>query len=66
MRGNHDFRFPQSLEDNGIKVFGPDGYKLSEEVEARIEELIHEDSGPGPSPRLWERLSPSRRVRACT
>ncbi len=36
------------LEDNGIKVFGPDGYKLSEEVEARIEELIHEDSGPRP------------------
>lgn len=36
------------LEDNGIKVFGPDGYKLSEEVEARIEELIHGDSGPRP------------------
>jgi phosphoglucosamine mutase len=24
-------------EDNGIKLFGPDGYKLSDEVEARIE-----------------------------
>ncbi|HEY4133857.1 MAG TPA: phosphoglucosamine mutase [Alphaproteobacteria bacterium] len=25
------------FEDNGIKLFGPDGYKLSDEVEARIE-----------------------------
>jgi len=30
-------------EDNGIKLFGPDGYKLSDEMEARIEELIEED-----------------------
>lgn len=36
------------LEDNGIKVFGPDGYKLSEEMEERIEELIAEDSGARP------------------
>ncbi len=28
------------FEDNGIKLFGPDGYKLSDEVEAEIEELI--------------------------
>jgi len=27
------------FEDNGIKLFGPDGYKLSDEVEAEIEEL---------------------------
>src|SRR5579871_2221332 len=27
-------------EDNGIKLFGPDGYKLSDEIEARIEKLI--------------------------
>lgn len=27
-------------EDNGIKLFGPDGYKLSDELEARIEEQI--------------------------
>jgi phosphoglucosamine mutase len=26
--------------DNGIKLFGPDGYKLSDEVEHKIEELI--------------------------
>ena len=27
--------------DNGIKLFGPDGYKLSDEQEAEIETLIH-------------------------
>ncbi len=26
--------------DNGIKLFGPDGYKLSDEIEARIEGLL--------------------------
>ena len=30
-------------EDNGIKLFGPDGYKLSDEVELRIEELLDSD-----------------------
>ncbi len=30
-------------EDNGIKLFGPDGYKLSDETEAKIEALIEED-----------------------
>ena len=29
--------------DNGIKLFGPDGYKLSDEVEAEIEALIESD-----------------------
>ena len=28
------------FEDNGIKLFGPDGYKLSDEVEAKIEASI--------------------------
>ena len=37
------------LEDNGIKVFGPDGYKLSEEVESQIEELIEADESPRPT-----------------
>ncbi len=27
-------------EDNGIKLFGPDGFKLSDEIEAEIERLI--------------------------
>jgi phosphoglucosamine mutase len=30
-------------EDNGIKLFGPDGYKLSDEVEPRIEALMDGD-----------------------
>ncbi|PIT70519.1 phosphoglucosamine mutase [Bartonella tribocorum] len=29
--------------DNGIKLFGPDGFKLSDEMEARIEQLIDTD-----------------------
>ena len=31
------------FEDNGIKLFGPDGYKLSDELEAEINRLIDED-----------------------
>jgi phosphoglucosamine mutase len=30
-------------DDNGIKLFGPDGYKLSDEVERQIEALIDAD-----------------------
>lgn len=30
-------------EDNGIKLFGPDGYKLSDEAEAEIEALLEGD-----------------------
>ncbi|WLR91709.1 phosphoglucosamine mutase [Shinella zoogloeoides] len=29
--------------DNGIKLFGPDGYKLSDELEMEIEELLEKD-----------------------
>ncbi|MFZ5789723.1 MAG: phosphoglucosamine mutase [Pseudomonadota bacterium] len=32
-------------EDNGIKLFGPDGYKLSDEVEARIEARMEKPNG---------------------
>jgi phosphoglucosamine mutase len=39
-------------EDNGIKLFGPDGFKLSDEVEAEIERLMQID--------LSARLSQSR------
>lgn len=28
------------FEDNGIKLFGPDGFKLSDDIEAEIEDLI--------------------------
>ncbi len=31
------------FEDNGIKLFGPDGYKLSDETEEEIEALIESD-----------------------
>src|SRR4051812_4808946 len=30
-------------DDNGIKLFGPDGFKLSDEIEHKIEELIDSD-----------------------
>jgi phosphoglucosamine mutase len=29
--------------DNGIKLFGPDGYKLSDELEMQIEDLLEKD-----------------------
>ena len=29
--------------DNGIKLFGPDGYKLSDEIETTIEDLLDQD-----------------------
>ncbi|WP_374307079.1 phosphoglucosamine mutase [Methylocella sp.] len=32
-----------AYEDNGVKLFGPDGYKLSDEVEARIEAMLEAD-----------------------
>src|ERR1044071_3880681 len=32
-------------DDNGIKLFGPDGYKLSDELESKIENLIDGDLG---------------------
>src|SRR6187397_3126846 len=31
------------FDDNGIKLFGPDGYKLSDEIEKQVEELIDSD-----------------------
>ncbi|MBT8427713.1 MAG: phosphoglucosamine mutase [Erythrobacter sp.] len=31
------------FEDNGIKLFGPDGYKLSDEAEAAIELLLEQE-----------------------
>jgi phosphoglucosamine mutase len=33
------------FDDNGIKLFGPDGYKLSDEIEHEIEALIDADLG---------------------
>ncbi len=31
------------FDDNGIKLFGPDGFKLSDEVEGQIEALLNSD-----------------------
>jgi phosphoglucosamine mutase len=31
------------FEDNGIKLFGPDGHKLSDDVETQIEALVDQD-----------------------
>jgi phosphoglucosamine mutase len=37
-------------EDNGIKLFGPDGYKLNDELETEITRLIDSDFGKQLSP----------------
>ena len=42
------------FDDNGIKLFGPDGYKLSDEIEKQIEELIDGD--------LAKRLANSQKI----
>src|ERR1700731_2399245 len=42
------------FDDNGIKLFGPDGYKLSDEVEHQIEILIDSD--------MTKRLAKSREL----
>ncbi len=34
-----------SFEDNGIKLFGPDGHKLSDDIEKEIERLLDADLG---------------------
>src|SRR5699024_12482211 len=38
-------------DDNGIKLFGPNGYKLTDEIEAEIEALLDasEDTLPRPT-----------------
>lgn len=48
------------FHDNGIKLFGPDGYKLSDEMEQKIERTIESKSGirlAGP-----ERLGRAKRI----
>ena len=39
-------------EDNGIKLFGPDGFKLSDEAELAIEEAIMGEQELAPAPRI--------------
>ncbi|GAA0500545.1 phosphoglucosamine mutase [Salinibacillus aidingensis] len=38
------------VEDNGIKFFGPDGFKLTDEQEAEIEELMDREEDDLPRP----------------
>jgi phosphoglucosamine mutase len=38
------------FQDNGIKLFGPDGYKLSDAIEAEIEALMEADPAEGRAP----------------
>ncbi|MEL7416646.1 MAG: phosphoglucosamine mutase, partial [Pseudomonadota bacterium] len=51
-----------AFHDNGIKFFGPDGYKLSDEAEAEIEALFGQDpvyasdTGIGTSTRINDAL----------
>jgi phosphoglucosamine mutase len=42
------------FQDNGIKLFGPDGFKLADDIEAEIERRIvnPEPFTPGPEPRI--------------
>ena len=44
--------------DNGIKLFGPDGFKLSDEAEAGIEELLN----TGVTPAAPENIGSARRI----
>lgn len=32
-----------AFEDNGLKLFGPDGFKLSDQIESKIESLVDQD-----------------------
>ncbi|MEM9123785.1 MAG: phosphoglucosamine mutase, partial [Pseudomonadota bacterium] len=47
-------------KDNGIKLFGPDGYKLSDEREAEIESLM--ESGLDAALALPEKLGRAKRI----
>ncbi len=47
-------------QDNGVKLFGPDGYKLSDAVEAEIEASVANGNGDGLS--SSERLGRARRL----
>ncbi|OFX09859.1 MAG: phosphoglucosamine mutase [Alphaproteobacteria bacterium RIFOXYD12_FULL_60_8] len=49
-----------AYEDNGIKLFGPDGYKLSDEVEHRIEDMI--DTAPHDGRVASDKLGRARRL----
>jgi phosphoglucosamine mutase len=39
-----------SYEDNGIKAFGPDGFKIPDEMEVEIERVAQSETGSGLGP----------------
>ncbi len=45
-------------QDNGIKLFGPEGFKLSDEMEVEIERMVHE----GVEPAQPENIGRARRI----
>jgi phosphoglucosamine mutase len=47
-------------QDNGIKLFGPDGYKLSDQVESEIESMVGD--GDGKALAQPDRLGRARRL----
>ncbi|BBK34334.1 hypothetical protein STHU_49680 [Allostella humosa] len=51
-----------AFEDNGIKLFGPDGYKLSDAVEAAIEAQVLGDCPLGAAPAGPRSLGRARRL----
>ena len=50
------------IEDNGIKFFGPDGFKLSDAVEDEIDARLNDPALPRPTHRRRRRRE--RRTRA--
>ena len=50
------------FDDNGLKLFGPDGAKLSDEEEAELEQRL--EAGPDTTPRLGADLGSARRYRS--
>ena len=48
-------------EDNGMKIFGPDGYKLSDDIEALIERHIMGDE-PEPAPLPPAQIGKAHRI----
>jgi len=49
------------FDDNGIKIFGPDGFKIPDAMEEEIEQLVHEDDFV-PYLAHHEKIGRSRRI----
>lgn len=53
------------FEDNGIKIFSSDGYKLSDEIEMEIERLVADEKFPRKTP-LGEKIGRAFRLEDAT